>query len=138
MAAAVVGMAAAGCGGSDGPEMAKVTGTVTYNGKPVPKGTISFQPTDPVNGAPANGIIDSDGSYRLQTTEPGDGARLGDYQVAIRSVEGEPDVPLDYTPKKRPPAPKSLIPKKYENPMTSGLTAKVESGSNSIDFDLKD
>jgi hypothetical protein len=136
MAAAVVGTAL-GCGGSDGPEMAKVTGTVTYNGKPVTKGTISFQPTDPANGAPANGVIE-DGSYRLQTTEPGDGARLGDYQVGIRSVEGEPDVPLDYIPKKKPAPPKSLIPQKYENPAASGLTAKVESGSNTLDFDLKD
>lgn len=133
---AVAGLAV-GCGGSSGPELAKVTGTVTYQGKPIPLGTISFQPTDPA-GTPATGIIGDDGSYALQTTEPGDGARLGSYTVAIRAVEGEPEVPLDYIPKKKPPAPKALVPEKYSNPMSSGLTAKVESGRNTINFELQD
>lgn len=136
-AAVVLAGMAAGCGGTDGPELARVTGTVSYQGTPLTKGTISFQPTDP-NGNPAVGTIESDGTYSLQTTEPGDGARLGSYNVAIRSVEGEPEVPLDYIPKKKPPAPKSLIPEKYANPMVSGLTATVESGSNTINFDLQD
>lgn len=136
LALAVAGLAA-GCGGSSGPELARVTGTVSYQGKPISQGTISFQPTDP-SGTPATGIIGADGSYALQTTEPGDGARLGSYAVAIRSVEGEPEIPLDYIPKKKPPAPKALVPEKYSNPMSSGLTAKVESGRNTINFDLAD
>jgi hypothetical protein len=136
VALATVGLA--GCGGSGGPEMARVYGMVTYNGKPVTQGTISFQPTDPANGAPATGIIESDGSYRIQTTEPGDGARLGSYTVAIRSVSGEPDVPLDYIPRTPPPPPKSNIPERYANPASSNLTAKVERGSNQIDFKLVD
>ncbi|WP_165072872.1 hypothetical protein [Paludisphaera rhizosphaerae] len=123
---------ATGCG-SSGPEMGRVYGTVTLNGKPVTKGTVSFVTTSP-EGRNATGTISEDGSYTLQTENPGDGALLGDYKVGLVSRE---DVLLDYIPKK-PIPPKRLIPEKYENPNTSGLTAKVESGSNTKDFALTD
>ncbi|MBX6316173.1 MAG: hypothetical protein IRY99_25170, partial [Isosphaeraceae bacterium] len=116
-----------GCGRS-GPELAPVTGKVTYKGQPVPRGTISFQPVDPKQGAPATGTIEPDGTYTMQTTEPGDGVRPGQYRVAITAREEAPI--LDYIPKTPPPPPKSLIPEKYENPETSGLTATVKSGRN--------
>ena len=38
--------AVAGCGKGDYPEMARVTGTVTYKGKPVPNMMVNFMPTD--------------------------------------------------------------------------------------------
>jgi hypothetical protein len=134
IAAAVLAclVALPGCGES-GPTMGRVYGKVTYNGKPVPKGTITFVPTTP-GGRNATGVIAEDGSYSLQTESPGDGAITGDYKVAISARD---DVILDYIPKKAPP-PKRLTPEKYENPETSDLTAKVESGSNSRDFDLTD
>lgn len=118
--------------GSSGPEMASVSGKVTYEGNPVTKGTISFQPLDPA-GRPAVGEIGPDGSYSLQTEVPGDGALLGEYRVAITARE---DVILDYIPKK-PVPPKLLVPKKYEDPGTSELKAVVKSGSNDFPFDLK-
>lgn len=120
-----------GCGRS-GPKMAGVSGTVTYQGKPVPKGTITFQSDDP-NGRNAVGSIDPDGSYTLQTEKPGDGALPGDYRVAISARDDEV---LDYIPPK-PIPPKRLVPEKYENPDTSGLKATVKSGRNDIPFDLK-
>ena len=46
---------------------------MTYEGKPVPKGTITFQADDP-KGRNATGQIDPDGNYTLQTEKPGDGA----------------------------------------------------------------
>jgi len=124
---------APGCGES-GPPMGRVSGKVTYNGQPVPKGTISFQSASP-EGRNATGEIGPDGSYTIQTETPGDGAIVGDYKVAITALED--NVVLDYIPKKKP-EPKRLVPEKYENPATSGLTAKVESGSNAIDFPLAD
>lgn len=122
-----------GCG-SSGPEMASVSGKVTYNGQPVPKGTISFQTTDP-DGRNATGMIQPDGSYELQTEQPGDGALLGNYRVSISAREEEEI--LMYIPKK-PVKPKLLIPEKYENPATSNLTAAVTSGSNTHNFELTD
>ncbi len=111
--------------------MAPVAGKVTYKGQPVPKGTISFQSTDPERPN-ATGLIMSDGTYSLQTKEPEDGAVVGDYRVAISAREDEV---LDYIPAK-PVPPKRLVPQKYENPDSSGLTATVESGSNEVNFDL--
>lgn len=122
-----------GCG-SSGPEMASVRGKVTYKGQPVTKGTVSFQSTAPEGGRNATGTINPDGTYTLQTENPGDGAQLGDYRVAISARD---DVILDYIPKK-PVPPKRLVPAKYENPDTSTLTATVKSGSNEFDFPLAD
>jgi hypothetical protein len=119
--------------GSTGPGMAPVSGKVTYNGKPVPKGTITFASTKE-GGRNATGELDPEGNYKLQTEQPGDGALLGDYNVTIYAHD-EPI--LDYIPKK-PIPPKILTPTKYEKPETSGLKATVKSGSNKFDFDLTD
>jgi len=129
---AVAGSIPIACG-STGPGMAQVSGKVTYQGKPVPLGTITFLTKAP-DGRNATGLIGPDGSYRLQTENPGDGALIGDYNVTI-SARDEPV--LDYIPKK-PVPPKLLVPEKFEKPATSGLTAGVKGGSNPIDFNLKD
>jgi hypothetical protein len=128
----VVAMTPLACGQS-GPEMASVSGKVTYNGKPVPKGTISFVPVTQ-GGRNAVGEIGPDGSYKLQTEQPGDGAQLGDYKVTVSAHDEEV---LQYIPK-TPVKPKLLAPAKYENPNTTDLKATVKRGSNPYSFDLKD
>jgi hypothetical protein len=132
LAAAAMALSPMACGRS-GPELARVTGTVTYQGKPVPKGTVSFVSTEP-GRRNATGQLDEQGNYRLQTEEPGDGAELGDFDVAIFSHD-EPI--LDYRPKV-PVKAQRLIPEKYENPKTSGLKKTVKSGSNTFNFELTD
>jgi hypothetical protein len=126
--------AAAGCG-SSGPEMATVRGKVTVNGKPLTRGTIAFIPSDPsITGA--SSPIDGSGDYDLHTIEPGDGARLGDYKVTVSDQDTAKI--LDYIPKKgQAPKKDALIAEKYGNPGTSGLSAKVVSGSNKFNFDLE-
>jgi len=119
--------------GSDGPEMAKVKGRVTYQGKPVPKGTVTFV-TNKATHRNAVGQLDANGNYQLQTELPGDGAEVGDYEVTVYAHD---DVILDYTPKV-PVPPKILAPEKYENPKTSGLKRTVKSGSNTFDLELTD
>lgn len=126
-------LALAGCG-SGGPVMGRVSGTVTYQGKPLPKGTVTFIPTDSTRPS-ATGTINN-GAYTLQTTEPGDGAVVGGYKVAVSDVDSEvmntpvPGMPVE--------APKSAIPKKYGDANASGLTAEVQSGSQTKNFDLVD
>ena len=129
--AALVLLTLVGCGRS-GPEMASVSGRVTFEGKPVPKGTIAFKPVAP-NGRTATGAIGPDGSYTLQTEEADDGAQLGEYVVTI-SAHDEPL--LDYTPA-QPVKPKLLVPAQYEDPEKSGLKKTVVRGSNVFNFDLK-
>ena len=130
--ALTVGLFLPGCGES-GPTMGRVSGKVTYNGKPVAKGTVSFVSTEPARPN-ANSPIGPDGSYSLQTTNPNDGAVVGDYTVAVSGKDPNavnndlPGAPVKVT---------SDIPAKFEDPAKSGLKATVKSGSNDIPIDLK-
>lgn len=129
----VLGLSLMGCG-SSGPPMGRVSGKITYQGKPVTKGSVSFVSTEPERPN-ANGPIGTDGYYSLQTTLPGDGAQVGDYLVSISGKSpDELNDPLPGVVVKI----KSAVPAKFENPATSTLKASVKSGSNSLDFDLKD
>src|SRR6516165_7707037 len=83
-----------GCGGDSGrPKLGRVAGKVTYNGKPVTKGVVSFIPASgpgAATGQSATGEIGSDGYYQLTTFESGDGAVLGEHRVIVQSREDDP------------------------------------------------
>jgi hypothetical protein len=111
--------------------MARVTGKVTYQGRPVMKGTVTFVSISP-NGRNATGLLDPNGNYKLQTETAGDGAELGDYQVTIYAHDEEV---LQYKPKV-PVKVERRVPEKYENPKTSGLNRTVKSGSNEFNIEL--
>ncbi len=124
----------AGCG-SDVPETARVFGRVTYQGRPVASDPanhleceIRFWPED--GRRPALGQLDAEGNYRLSSFGQNDGAIPGKYIVTIKAVkvhlpEGGKDGWLEW-----------IVPEKFENQETSGLTAAVEPGKNEINFDL--
>jgi hypothetical protein len=114
--------------------MGRVRGTVTVKGQPLTKGTITFVATDEKRPN-ATSMIGSDGSYDLQTREPGDGAELGDYHVVVSDVANSEI--LDYIPKKAVAKKAALISPKYGSVDTSGLKATVAGGSNRKDFDLE-
>jgi len=136
-----------GCGDDGLGKRYSVSGTVTYKGQPLEKGAISFYATG--EGAEARGAagVITDGQYTLSTQSEGDGAFPGDYLVVISARQ--PDLSAaakhvnggsyrqDDVMKANKNA-KSLIPKKYEVPEQSGLKAKVEAKSNTIDFTLTD
>jgi len=125
-------MAFSGCGSSsDKKETAPVSGVVTYEGRPVVTGTIMFTPLE--GGRPATGELQVDGSYVLQTYGEADGAILGEHKVTITSLNLGGGLPEDAVSEPIP-----LIPEKYFNDTTSGLTATVREGENSISFDLVD
>jgi hypothetical protein len=134
-----------GCGGDD--EIGKrypVSGTVTYNGKPVEKAQVTFQPVKAELRA-ASGTV-QDGKYTLSTAGNNDGAMPGSYQVTVVAKEVDPAklkstnpmLPPQALAKKANLAAKSLLPTKYSSPGTSGLTAEVKEQPNTFDFDLKD
>jgi hypothetical protein len=120
--------------GPSGPEMARVRGKVTIKGGgPMTRGTVSFASTDPAR-ANASSQVGADGTYDLQTREPGDGAQLGEYKVTVSDVETSQI--LDYIPKKPVAKPKALISSKYGSAETTPLSATVKRGSNTFDFEL--
>jgi hypothetical protein len=116
-----------GCGG---PHAASVTGTVVYDGQPLTTGAVVFQPVH--DGPIAIGDIQSDGSYTLSVGDAA-GVDPGDYRVTVAASEPMPEA----TPENPQPLPKSLIPARYSNADQSGLTFKVEPGSNRFDIKLE-
>jgi hypothetical protein len=126
LAAAVV--FSTGCD-SKRPKTAVVRGKVTYDGRPVPNGTITFIPT---SGPTATGEIQSDGSYTLTTSRSGDGAVLGQHKVVIVAMQDM----SGRLPEERVALPPPIIPEKYTSIATSDLRAEVQEGENTFNFDL--
>ena len=140
-----------GCGDDTGLDKRyPVSGTVTYNHKPLEKGQISFIPTDP-SKRPANGTI-VDGRYTLTTATSGDGALPGTYKVSIvsKQIRPEDEAKIKETPVKTGGTPrqqltgraaaraKDLIPAKYMSPRSTPLTREVKAETNRFDFELED
>jgi hypothetical protein len=125
-----------GCGGN--PPTAEVTGTVTYDGRPLKEGTIIFEAP---GARPASGKIVDGKIVEVTTFKPGDGAPIGNHKVAIQSVKtseaAAPQDPGQATPKAGYMGSTSLIPEVYGNPETSGLTATIKEGTNAVTFELK-
>ena len=127
-----------GCG-PDRPPLGSVSGTVTIDGQPLEKGSITFE----VPGSrTASGEIVNGQIVGVSTYQTGDGAPVGNASVAITSmletsaVRETPETP------NAPGGPsgmseyKSLIPAKYGNPKSSGLTATIDKGENVIQLEL--
>jgi hypothetical protein len=120
-----------GCGAN----RAEVTGTVRYNGKPLPYGTIQFLGSD---GVPCSGPIQPDGTYSVQVPAgPAqvivscvDEARLNQFTAQMASGRGRA------APPPRSAQSFSLIPQRYADWNSSGLTLSVEHGKNVQDFAL--
>lgn len=119
-----------GCG-SSGPELGEVGGTVTLDGKPLPMAYVTFRRQDG-SGRPSMGCTDQDGHYELGYSRVREGSLLGDFTVSISTFRDQPDVDTEGNPI---PASPETVPARYN--VQSELTAKVESGSQEINFDLK-
>src|SRR5882757_10120812 len=145
----IVGIVLTGCSNSSRPRTYPVTGTVTSQGKPVAGAAITFVPTSN-EGEATSAITDSEGKYALTTWQAGDGARPGEYRVKVskqeetavdpskmvRNVPLEEDQKYVENKKPRPPA-KSLVPSKYQDESSSGLSHTVPKGSSIFDIEIK-
>lgn len=124
-----------GCGaGVDLERTVPVSGTLTYQGKPLEGYKIVFHPSEEKQGATAES--GTGGAFQLGTNEPGDGAAPGKHKVSVifidEKMEGEPgkEVFKKLTPKIK-------VPTKYQNPDTSGLEVEIpENGNESLVIDL--
>jgi hypothetical protein len=121
-------LAAAGCGKRDDlPPLGRVSGKVTLDAKPLPRGTVQFIPDDPALPV-AVGYIDSEGRYTMSTRGT-PGAPAGGHTAVIDARE---EVDLNKTSWAR-----SLIPERYNNVKTSKLPVQVKADSdNQVDLAL--
>jgi hypothetical protein len=77
-----------GCGGKD--RLVKLEGVVTLDGEPVEGAIVSFLP-DEGAGRFASGTTTKDGSFRLTTNRPDDGALPGNYRVTVTLIPDDDD-----------------------------------------------
>jgi len=125
-----------GCG--DGrPQRSSVTGTVSYNGKPLSIGSLVFVP---IGGGPsAQGKISRDGFYEMGTFEDDDGVIPGDYKIMIVALTSSGGSGLPEDTVKANTEPVSVIPDWYGDLEKSGLVVTVKADQdNTINFPLTD
>jgi hypothetical protein len=125
--------ATVGCGRAD---MGRVSGLVTFGGKPVADAVVSFRPQ---NRPMAFGRTDATGRFTLNTYSKGDGAVKGVNRVSIEpwtpAPEAVPEPGQDPRPWKD--LERADIPKKFRQEDTSGLTVEVIAGKrNEFTFEL--
>jgi hypothetical protein len=133
-----------GCRAGDDLPREPISGTVTFEGQPIPSGSIQLVPQKTKGGIASGGII-ADGQFRVARD---DGPVPGTYQVMIFAADEtqaaspvEPPGPgAGATPaaKKQARAKRAatLIPVRYN--LQSELTAEVKAGGpNHYTFDLK-
>jgi hypothetical protein len=122
------------------PKLGKVSGKVSYQGKPLDAGRVVFTPVAGKGGESdqgASGEISSDGSYEMTTFNTGDGAVLGQHIVTVVVQKGEMPKPdanghINYV------LPKNATPAKYATADKSPLRCTVVAEGMPFNIELKD
>jgi hypothetical protein len=134
-------IALSGCGGSaDLPEIARVTGTVTRNGKPVPNLMVNFMPEA---GRPSWGKTDENGHYEMVYDEDNKGVKVGRGKIYVLSSQ----VTIDAGSSKKSkaalaegsgisPADMRVILQKYGREDTTPLTYEIKKDPDVIEIKL--
>ena len=122
-----------GCGKDHGVKLYPVKGAVYINGAPAKDVNVMFTRTIPLEGFSTpispSAVTEDDGSFRLMSFDPDDGAPEGDYQVTIIYPMSRFNKNLSGIDR---------LKGKFANPKTSNVTAKVEPKINNLPtFDLK-
>ena len=135
-------MTVVGCS-SEGAHIEKVvpvSGTLTYQGKPLEFYQVTFMPED--GRRPATGITDAAGKFTMGTNDAKDGAPPGMNKIAVVWVgppsKSQPGSEAIIDDPSKLPKPKVKVPDKYNDPATSGLSQDVPAGGmNDLKLDLK-
>jgi len=127
-ACALLVLAVSGCGKKP-PPIAPVTGTVTFEGKPLPgRAMIHFASE---SGFASSNELQPDGTFLLGS-EHGKGIPPGKYLVSIA-----PPIPSPLEVKAPVQPNYEYIPQRYRDFPTSGFTAEVVAdGTNDFEFDM--
>jgi hypothetical protein len=134
----VLSVVGCGSGGYHGPTGA-VTGRVTLDGQPIPQGSVVSFVSEA--GFTATATVSSNGSYQLQTAGNPE-IPVSTYKVSIAPPaqamsETDYDKYMSGEGGDATETPSEVIPPKYADPATSGLSFDVEQGANTIDIELE-
>ena len=133
IALVLVAVVMAGCGGK---QRMHAWGDVTFNGQPLPEGTIVFTPTDKTPGPSTGGSI-KDGHYDVPA-KGGPYAGEG-YTVEITAIKESGKLIPNIFGKKLPPMMKlrQYIPAQYNKETTLKVTVSSSASENKFDFQLE-
>jgi hypothetical protein len=125
----LAGLTMSGCG-KPGPKAWPMTGTVTFQGRPVSAASIRFR--NPQSGIDLVARLDAEEKYAVETAA-GPGLPEGTYQVAI--LPGGKSSPVG-TFGVAPIPNRPDIPEKYRSTATSGLSVTVKSDDAVFNVDM--
>ncbi len=111
-------------------------GEASFEGKTIAGAIVTLHPIDPPNRdfPSAKAIVGADGKFALGAYAADDGAAAGEYKVTI--VQFPPPTAKEIRDENY--RPRNILPPRYANPETSGLTVKIGPGENRITaFKLK-
>jgi len=127
-----MGTITGGCGGGSGrPSLVPVTGKVLQGTEPVANAQVLLMPElaeKSEYSRPSTATTDASGSFQPMTYLPGDGLPVGKYRVGIVKSIQEGTGGREYNPEETQRYPyrvRWLLPKRYADPETSGLTIEV-------------
>jgi hypothetical protein len=103
-----------------------VSGTVTFEGQPLPAGDVLFSPED-TSIVPAYGALNKTGHYQLTRAKNNLGAVPAKYRVTVLIDPRQDPVAARQYP----------IPPVCADPNKTPLIAEVLAGENTLDFDLQ-
>lgn len=119
--------AAAGCGKPVPQGMVRVTGRVLLDGEPLRSDTGALNFTAAAGTSTGGARITPDGKFTVHLMP-------GDYQVTARVTDGYDQLGEAGKPPRKA---KSLIPARYDDPATSGLSVSAKAGSAPVTLSLE-
>ena len=124
--------------GPSGPRPVPVSGTVTVDGQPMAGASVMFMPQ--AEGQPGVGLTDEAGKFRLTSGSSQAGVMPGSYKVTV-TLHKVTGFLADKDGLSGGIAPGGireqwLVPQRYSNPQTSGLTAEVREGMEPVKLAL--
>jgi hypothetical protein len=128
-----VAVMCAGCGEPNPLGRRAVRGVVSFQGKPVDYGAITFLPEDTQRGVNTGGKIEG-GKYSIEALQ---GLPPGSYQVMISSGDQSQQTKVEEMPGDVRMLAAERIPKKYNLETTLKIDVPKARGAYQADFDLK-
>lgn len=123
----------AGCGGSGRPSLAKISGTVQLDGKPLEGAQVGLVLATDAKSKyhrPSSAVTDAQGKFTPQTYGKDDGLPVGKYKVGVQKRELMGQLPKDFdveNPGKYNLKYKWITPMSAAQPESSGITVEVTS-----------